>query len=178
MHYRRVICAFQPHTYSRTRALFQDFVDELRTVDQVVLTDIYAAREQNSPRGRHARAGNGGVRSSDAPRHDYERVTHELADTMENATTEPCLGVDVCKNLFLCKPAEDELPFMYAAAQGVSYEGLSHQIGSVRLSFRAGRATLGLLHCTPGSATILGLMNDDENRVQLLIIDKETHEAE
>ena len=40
--YQRVICAFQPHTYSRTRALFQDFVDELRTVDQAVLTDIYA----------------------------------------------------------------------------------------------------------------------------------------
>ena len=48
MHYQRVICAFQPHTYSRTRALFQDFVDELRTVDQAVLTDIYAAREQNT----------------------------------------------------------------------------------------------------------------------------------
>ena len=46
--YQRVICAFQPHTYSRTRALFQDFVDELRTVDQAVLTDIYAAREQNT----------------------------------------------------------------------------------------------------------------------------------
>ena len=48
MHYQRVICAFQPHTYSRTRALFQDFVDELRTVDLAVLTDIYAAREQNT----------------------------------------------------------------------------------------------------------------------------------
>ena len=48
MHYRRVICAFQPHTYSRTKALFQDFVDELRTVDQAVLADIYAAREQNT----------------------------------------------------------------------------------------------------------------------------------
>ena len=48
MGYRRVICAFQPHTYSRTKALFQDFVDELRTVDIAVLTDIYAAREQNT----------------------------------------------------------------------------------------------------------------------------------
>ncbi len=48
MGYQRVICAFQPHTYSRTKALFADFVDELRTVDQVVLTDIYAAREQNT----------------------------------------------------------------------------------------------------------------------------------
>ena len=57
MHYQRVICAFQPHTYSRTRALFQDFVDELRTVDQAVLTDIYAAREQNTV----------GVRSAEIP---------------------------------------------------------------------------------------------------------------
>ena len=48
MGYKRVICAFQPHTYSRTKALFQDFVDELRTVDIAVLTDIYAAREQNT----------------------------------------------------------------------------------------------------------------------------------
>ena len=48
MGYQRVICAFQPHTYSRTKALFQDFVDELRTVDQAVLADIYAAREQNT----------------------------------------------------------------------------------------------------------------------------------
>ena len=48
MGYQRVICAFQPHTYSRTKALFQSFVDELRTADQVVLADIYAAREQNT----------------------------------------------------------------------------------------------------------------------------------
>ena len=47
MGYKRVICAFQPHTYTRTKALFDDFVRELRTVDLAVLTDIYAAREQN-----------------------------------------------------------------------------------------------------------------------------------
>ena len=46
--YGRVICAFQPHTYSRTAALFDDFVRELRTVDQVVLAEIYAARERNT----------------------------------------------------------------------------------------------------------------------------------
>ena len=40
--------AFQPHTYSRTKALFDDFVRELRTVDQVVLAEIYAARERNT----------------------------------------------------------------------------------------------------------------------------------
>ena len=44
----KILVVFQPHTYSRTKALFQDFVDELRTVDQAVLADIYAAREQNT----------------------------------------------------------------------------------------------------------------------------------
>ena len=48
MGYKRVVCAFQPHTYTRTKALFADFVRELRTVDVAVLTDIYAAREQNT----------------------------------------------------------------------------------------------------------------------------------
>ncbi len=48
MHYKRIICAFQPHTYSRTKALFQDFVQELRAADLTILTDIYAAREQNT----------------------------------------------------------------------------------------------------------------------------------
>ena len=48
MGYKRVICAFQPHTYSRTNALFSDFVRELSAVDLAVLTDIYAARESNT----------------------------------------------------------------------------------------------------------------------------------
>lgn len=45
--YKRIICAFQPHTYTRTKALFDDFVRELKAADLPVLTDIYAAREQN-----------------------------------------------------------------------------------------------------------------------------------
>lgn len=48
MGYKRVICVFQPHTYSRTKALFSDFVRELSAVDLAVLTDIYAARESNT----------------------------------------------------------------------------------------------------------------------------------
>lgn len=47
MGYKRIVLAFQPHTYSRTYALFDDFVRELRTVDQLVLAEIYAARERN-----------------------------------------------------------------------------------------------------------------------------------
>ena len=46
--YRRIICAFQPHTYSRTAALFDRFVEELKLADVAVLAEIYAAREQNT----------------------------------------------------------------------------------------------------------------------------------
>ena len=47
MPYKRIICAFQPHTYSRTQALFDDFIRELKIPDIAVLMEIYAAREQN-----------------------------------------------------------------------------------------------------------------------------------
>jgi UDP-N-acetylmuramate--alanine ligase len=46
--YQRVICAFQPHTYSRTHELFHDFVEVLKLPDITVLAEIYAAREQNT----------------------------------------------------------------------------------------------------------------------------------
>ena len=45
--HKRLILAFQPHTYTRTAALFDDFVEVLRLPDRVVLAEIYAAREQN-----------------------------------------------------------------------------------------------------------------------------------
>mgnify|MGYP001625066239 FL=1 len=48
MHYDRVILAFQPHTYTRTKALFSDFIRQLKRVDKVVLAEIYAARERNT----------------------------------------------------------------------------------------------------------------------------------
>ena len=47
MGYKRVVLAFQPHTYTRTAALFDDFVRVLRMPDKVVLAEIYAAREKN-----------------------------------------------------------------------------------------------------------------------------------
>ena len=48
MGYQRIVLAFQPHTYTRTHALFDDFVKELKKADQVVLAEIYAARERNT----------------------------------------------------------------------------------------------------------------------------------
>ena len=46
--YKRTIVVFQPHTYSRTKALFDDFVTQLRRPDMTILAEIYAAREQNT----------------------------------------------------------------------------------------------------------------------------------
>ena len=45
---KRLVLAFQPHTYTRTHALFADFVRELKKADHVVLAEIYAARERNT----------------------------------------------------------------------------------------------------------------------------------
>ena len=48
MDHNRIVIAFQPHTYTRTKALFDDFVVQLRKADVVVLAEIYAAREKNT----------------------------------------------------------------------------------------------------------------------------------
>ncbi len=48
MGFRRIFCAFQPHTYTRTKALLKDFARELSTCDQAVLAPIFAAREKNT----------------------------------------------------------------------------------------------------------------------------------
>ncbi len=48
MDYKRIVLAFQPHTYTRTKALYRDFIRELKKADVVVLAEIYAARERNT----------------------------------------------------------------------------------------------------------------------------------
>ena len=48
MGYKRVICAFQPHTYSRTKELFDQFAEVLKLPDQVVLAEIFPARETDT----------------------------------------------------------------------------------------------------------------------------------
>ena len=110
---------------------------------------------------------------------DYDRVTSEPADNMEKcAAVSAVLGVPICKNLFLCNRQKTQF---YLLAMGPDKpfhtRDLSHQIGSARLSFAPEDALWELLHCTPGSATILGLMNDKQHRVRLLM-EKEVFEAE
>lgn len=46
--YKRVLVAFQPHTYTRTKALFHEFIEELKRPDKVYVAEIFAAREQNT----------------------------------------------------------------------------------------------------------------------------------
>ena len=46
--YKRIVCAFQPHTYSRTHELFDDFVEVLKLPDVTLLAEIFAAREDNT----------------------------------------------------------------------------------------------------------------------------------
>ncbi|MBO7273639.1 MAG: UDP-N-acetylmuramate--L-alanine ligase, partial [Clostridia bacterium] len=48
MGYQRILCAYQPHTYSRTAKLFDEFVEAFHCADRVYFADIYAAREQNT----------------------------------------------------------------------------------------------------------------------------------
>ncbi len=110
---------------------------------------------------------------------DYYRVASEPADNMEKcAAVSEVLGVPICKNLFLCNRQKTQF---YLLAMGPDKpfhtKDLSHQIGSARLSFAPEDALWELLHCTPGSATILGLMNDTEHRVRLLM-EREIYEAE
>lgn len=47
MGYERILCAYQPHTYSRTSGLWREFLEAFSGVDRLYLVDIYAAREQN-----------------------------------------------------------------------------------------------------------------------------------
>ena len=108
----------------------------------------------------------------------YDRVTSDPADNMEKcAAVSAVLGMPICKNLFLCNRQKTQF---YLLAMGPEKpfhtKDLSHQIGSARLSFAPEESLWEFLHCTPGSATVLGLMNDSEHRVQLLM-EREVYEA-
>ena len=109
----------------------------------------------------------------------YKRTDHEHADTMEAChAIDGVLGVLICKNLFLCNRQKTQFYLLCMGPDKPFHtKDLSHQIGSARLSFAPEEALWELLHCTPGSATILGLMNDTEHQVRLLM-EREVYEAE
>lgn len=101
----------------------------------------------------------------------YQRVDHEKADTMEVcAAIDGILGGPICKNLLLCNRQCTNFYLLLMPGDKVfKTKDLSAQIGSSRLSFADGSYMEQLLDITPGSLSILGLMNDKECNVQLLI---------
>ena len=108
----------------------------------------------------------------------YDRVSHDAAFNMELcADVSAVLGVSVCKNLFLCNRQKTSFYLLCMPPDKPFHaKDLSAQINSSRLSFAPEDSLWELLHCHPGSATVLGLANDTEHRVQLLL-DREVYDA-
>ena len=101
----------------------------------------------------------------------YQRIDHDAAMTMEAcAAVDEALGATICKNLLLCnRQCTDFYLLLMPGDKPFKTKELSKQIGSSRLSFASGEFMEQLLDITPGSLSILGLMNDQEGKVQLLI---------
>ena len=101
----------------------------------------------------------------------YQRIDHEAAYTMEACEAiDRVLEATICKNLFLCNRQKTNYYLLMIPGDKVfKTKELSHQIGSARLSFGTPEAMEEMLDVTPGSATIMGLMNDSDQKVQLLV---------
>lgn len=101
----------------------------------------------------------------------YDRVDHAPAMTMEDCKeVDEILESMVCKNLFLCNRQETAFYLLMIPDTKVFHtKDLSAQIGSARLSFAKPEYMEQFLNITPGSVSVMGLMNDTEHRVKLLI---------
>lgn len=101
----------------------------------------------------------------------YDRVDHAPAMTMEVCQEiDQVLQAVICKNLFLCNRQETAFYLLMIPDTKVFHtKDLSAQIGSARLSFAKAEYMEQFLDITPGSVSVMGLMNDTEHRVQLLI---------
>lgn len=103
----------------------------------------------------------------------YQRIDHEAAMTMEACEEiDRALGdnTTICKNLFLCNRQETDFYLLLMPGdKPFKTKNLSAQIHSARLSFAKPEYMEKYLDITPGSVSVLGLMNDSEKKVQLLI---------
>ncbi len=102
---------------------------------------------------------------------DYRRVDHPAAMTMEDcAAIDQVLQAPTCKNLLLCnRQCTDFYLLLMPGDKPFKTKELSKQIETSRLSFADHSYMEQFLDITPGSLSVLGLANDKENRVQLLI---------
>ena len=103
----------------------------------------------------------------------YQRIDHEAAMTMEACEEiDRALGdnTTICKNLFLCNRQETDFYLLLMPGdKPFKTKDLSAQIHSARLSFAKPEYMEKYLDIAPGSVSVLGLMNDSEKKVQLLI---------
>lgn len=101
----------------------------------------------------------------------YERIDHAPAMTMEVcAEIDKVLDATICKNLFLCNRQKTAFYLlMLPGDKPFKTKDLSAQIGSSRLSFASAEDMEKYLDITPGAVSVLGLMNDRDNAVRLLI---------
>ena len=102
---------------------------------------------------------------------EYFRVDHEHADTIADCElVEGLLGCQICKNLFLTNRQQTDFYLLIMPGEKpFKTKLLSKQIGSARLSFAGPEHMERLLDITPGSVSVLGLMNDREKKVRLLV---------
>ena len=102
---------------------------------------------------------------------EYQRTDHEEANTMEACNEiDKVLDVIICKNLFLCNRQKTKFYLlMMPGDKPFKTKDVSKQIGSARLSFADADAMEEYLHIKPGAVSVMGLMNDVEGHVQLLI---------
>ena len=110
---------------------------------------------------------------------EYNRTDHDPADNMEACNViDAVLGVLICKNLFLCNRQKTNFYLlMMPGDKKFKTKELSSQIGSARLSFADPEDMLKYLDIEPGAVSIMGLMNDREHAVKLLI-DEDVLEGE
>ena len=110
---------------------------------------------------------------------DYTRVDHEAADTIEVCLERSAvLGTRICKNLFLCNRQETVFYLLVMPAdKQFRTSVVSSQLGVARLHFADEVHMEKFLDLRPGSVSILGLMNDSEKKVRLLV-DKDIFDQE
>ncbi len=101
----------------------------------------------------------------------YERVDHESAMTMEACeAVDKALGTQMCKNLFLCNRQKTAFYLLLMPGdKKFKTKELSSQINSARLSFADAEDMLKYLDIEPGAVSVMGLMNDKEHSVRLLV---------
>ena len=101
----------------------------------------------------------------------YRRVDHPPVHTMEDCeAADAVLGATLCKNLVLCNRQETAFYLLLMPSdKPFKTKDLSAQIGSSRLSFASAERMEELLGVTPGCATVMGLLQDVQGKVKLLI---------